>query len=637
MASGMGMNGLIVFRIIYPALRWFGWSVVVLYAAMALAVLGTRYVLFPKATHYKPIIEAQLSELLGNRVELGHVSADWHRFNPRIELDQITLHDSQGTRVLKIPHLSAVVSWRSLFTWSPQFVSVHAGGIDLSVRRDNQRRLWVLGRSVADTSSGSPDNPGDDTATPSDRAMRWLLAQPQIRLYDATIRWVDETRDAAPLVLQDVSLKIRNGARQHQFSLAARPARDIGGNFDMRGNVTRSPDPARPFGLESARGQLYVHIDEMRPEAWISWIDWPGSLRSDQVSVRAWLDVGQGDLLDVTADVRLRNARWQGDDMQTVQSRFARLYVDGPWQALRDITPHDVSAAEHTLPASFPNGPPADTLIFGLQAHDVQVSLPKLYDEPVVLGALGAQGAAQRGAEGIALQLDDIAVHSPDIDFRGAGRWVFGPGPASAYVDASARVSRANLAAVHRYMPRFINDDVRHWLEHGLLQGQVHDARVVLRGDLSNFPFDDADSEGEFAIDGSFRDAVIDYAPKDEHDAGWPRLDAVQGHIQLDRASLSIQADTARIEPAEGAQIQLEGIDAHIADLQDDAVLEVSGITHGDGSAYMAFLHGSALSGLLGNVFDQTRAHGGWRLPLALTIPLARVTDTRVEGAIHID
>ncbi len=61
MVSGMGINGLLLVRIIYPALRWLGWSAVLLYVVMALTVLGTRYVLFPKAEHYKPYIEAQLS------------------------------------------------------------------------------------------------------------------------------------------------------------------------------------------------------------------------------------------------------------------------------------------------------------------------------------------------------------------------------------------------------------------------------------------------------------------------------------------------------------------------------------------------------------------------------------------------
>lgn len=635
MVSGMGINGLIVFRIIYPALRWLGWTIVLLYVAIAVAVLGTRYVLFPKADHYKPYIETQLSALLGGRVELGQIDARWYRLNPHIEIEHFTLHDDHGVQVLNIPHLSSVVSWRSLFTGSPQFVTLQAAGIDLMVRRDSERHLWLLGRTVSDRNTDRSADHSNE-ASVGDRAMQWLISQPQIHLYDSMIRWIDETRDAVPLVLQDVSLKVRNQAHQHQFSLTARPAPDVGGSFDMRGNFLHSPADELPLALETGHGQVYVHIDDMHPEAWQSWVDWPAALHSERVSMSTWLEVRQGEPLGVTADVHASNASWYGADQQILSSGLARLYVAGPWQTFQDALLHDRRVTSLDMLSSFANSSRLDMLDFSVQAKDVQVTLPGLYEQPVVIDALTAQGSAERQQDGVALQLRDIAVRNQDIDLVGEMRWK--PEPDSpGYVDARAQVRRAELSAVHRYMPRSTDDDVRRWLEQGLLAGQAHDVSVVVRGDISEFPFDDTAADGEFLIQGAYTGAVIDYVPSDEKNLGWPRLDAVHGQIGLDRVSLRIQADTGQIEPVEGAQVQLQNVDAFIANLRDDPILKVSGDTQGDAATYLAFLQHSDLSGLLGHVFDQSTAHGPWKMPLELTIPLTRSADTEVNGTIHID
>lgn len=624
-----------MFRIIYPALRWLGWSIVLLYVTLALAVLGTRYVLFPKADHYKPYIETQLSTLLGSRVELGHVNARWHRLNPHIELDQITLHDSQGDQVLTIPHLSGVISWRSLLTWSPQFISLHAQGIDVSVRRDAERRLWLLGRSMK---GRAPTTQTDDVpmTVVGEQTMQWLASQPQIHAYDSTLRWIDDTRDAQPLILQNVSLKIRNTSPRHQFSLTARPMVDVGGSFDMRGNFTLVPDQEHKQALRAGQGQVYVHIDDVRPEAWEPWVDWPALLHADRVSMRTWLEVAQGEPQGITADIRATNASWRGADQQLVRSRLARLYATGPWHAFQDVVLHNRHLTGQDVLTSLRQSSRLDLLDFNFQGQHIQVLFPELYDEAVVVDALSLGGSAERHTNGVTLQLRDVALQNRDIQFEGDVSWLFQPGQLGD-VDVRARVRRADLAAVHRYMPRSTDSDVRTWLEQGLLGGHVHDASVVIRGDISEFPFDDPDSDGEFHVQGLYQDAVIDYVPPDEHSLGWPRLDGVQGKIELNRASLHIQADTAWIEPREGERVQLQNIDAHIDDLRDDPVLNVSGETRGDAATYMAFLQRSDLSGLLDHVFDKTVAQGAWQMPLELTIPLARSVDTQVNGTIHID
>lgn len=617
-------------RFIYPALRWTGRLAVLLYVVTALVILGAKHVLLPNIDNYKPYLEAQLSALLDSQVEIAEVAAQWQGLNPRVDMTQIKVQDGQGDQVLAIPQLTVVVSWRSVLRVSPQFVSVHATGVDLSVRRDPQKRLWLLGREVDHASSVNTQ------AELGSTAVNWLVSQPQIRLYESTIRWRDESRSGASLVLQEVNLKIRNREQQHQFSLTARPAASLGGTFDMRGNFSRAAGQERPLALETGSGQLYFHIDNMRPEAWMPWVDWPTNLHSERVSTQAWLTLDEGQVQDVTADVKARKAMWRLAGQQSVHAGTTHFYIHGRWENYQNLLFPAAGRLSDNTPKVLEDAN-ANGLDFSVQAQDLWLSLPDHYEQPVHVRTFSATGTAARQQGVLTLHTHDLSLQNKDFDVTGKLSWIRSSEFDSGRTDTHLTVRRADLSAVHRYMPVWLDDNVRHWLKLGLLAGQAGNLSVVLQGDLSQFPFDKPGSDGLFRIQGDYRDAIIDYAPKDKNVVGWPRLEAVQGRIDLYRASLNVYADTAQIMPKDGAPIHLVDIDARIADLTQDSVLEVNGNTYSDGAAYLAFVHHSPVDAMLNHFFDRSQGQGAWRLPLELIIPLAHPDDTVVKGTLQIE
>src|SRR3546814_15400698 len=104
--------------------------------------------------------------------------------------------------LLTLPKLRATVSWRSIFSLTPLFVSLDAHGIDLDVRRDRDGRLSMLGQSF---DLDSRQARSDDE---SGKFVDWLVGQRRIALSDATIRWTDEPRNSQALVLRGVTLNI---------------------------------------------------------------------------------------------------------------------------------------------------------------------------------------------------------------------------------------------------------------------------------------------------------------------------------------------------------------------------------------------------------------------------------------------
>jgi uncharacterized protein (TIGR02099 family) len=180
-----------------------------------------------------------------------------------------------------------------------------------------------------------------------------------------------------------------------------------------------------------------------------------------------------------------------------------------------------------------------------------------------------------------------------------------------------------------------MNREAREWMAKGLVDGQIHDARLVLRGDLDAFPFEEQPGQGDFALVGHYTGGIIDPLPASKNQAGWPRLTDISGKASLHRADLRLDAEQAKAWPTEKQSISLSHIKARIPDLEHESILEIQGDSTAPAEAYVALVQHSPLSRLLDHAFDQARAEGAWHVPLQLTIPLRRVRDTVVKGAIQ--
>jgi uncharacterized protein YhdP len=66
------------------------------------------------------------------------------------------------------------------------------------------------------------------------------------------------------------------------------------------------------------------------------------------------------------------------------------------------------------------------------------------------------------------------------------------------------------------------------------------DTRLVLKGDLSRFPFRDP-KDGSFRVAARIRDGQLDYAP------GWPKIDGVAGELVFEGAGMTVKAQSGRI------------------------------------------------------------------------------------------
>lgn len=613
-----------MFRTVF-LFRLLGLGLLAAYFFLAASFLGLQYWVLPQIDQWRPQIAQLLSTSLGMQVTLDKVAADWTRLNPVLELSGVALTDRHQRAVLRLPHVQAVVSWRSLFDWSPRFQRIEATGLDLRIRRDQQRQFWVLGRSFE-----LSEAPEEEDFNINRSALAWLVEQRQIVLNGSTLRWLDETRSSMPLVLRQVDLKLTSQGQEHYLSLSATPPPGLGGAFDARGQFTLTGNETSDVA-SAWDALLYVRVDDMKPLNWRTWLDIPSNLDSGEVSAQVWAEVEGGRLARLTSDVAVRNGHWSVGPDSDLRADSARFYLSGPWAGFKKIFSPLAPLTQELGAANM-----AADIDLRLQAQSLTLHLDDVFSHPLVINEAGVYGRLGRQEGGaIKMVFDRVLVVNKDMDVQLQGSWEQGGSSSAGLADISAVFKRASIAAIGSYLPNSVNADARQWMAHGLLEGQIRNAQLTLSGDLVHFPFDEDPSQGDFKVEGRYSNGVIDYAPAGKGTLGWPRLTAMSGAVGMYRNDLRLTADTATLWTTPATPVALTNVRARIPDLVNESVLTVQGETAGSGQAYMALMTHSPLGGLLGGAFNEARGEGAWKVPLHLTIPLNHVEDTTVLGAIR--
>ena len=270
------------------------WALALLVAAWLLFALSVAVLhgwIVPRIGDYRGALEARAGKAIGVPVRIGSISADSSSLFPRFELRDVVLLDGGEREALRLARVVASVSPRSL--WSLSFEQLYIERPELDVRRDAAGKLHVAGLEVA---SGSP---GDN------RAADWFFSQRELVIRDGTVRWTDESRAAAPLLLSAVSFVARNGAGSHQLRFDATPPEGWGDRFSLRGQFRQPLLSVHSGNWKRWHGQLYAdlpRIDVARLERHVQ-ID--ARVREGNGALRLWADVRDGQLTGGVADLAL--------------------------------------------------------------------------------------------------------------------------------------------------------------------------------------------------------------------------------------------------------------------------------------------------------------------------------------------
>lgn len=266
------------------------------------------------------------------------------------------------------------------------------------------------------------------------------------------------------------------------------------------------------------------------------------------------------------------------------------------------------------------------------------IEVPGIFEDPrIPLDRLSADAQWKTSGGKIETQLRNVRFAGDDAEGTAQIAWQAGSTPNSlGVIDLQGTLSRGNGARVHRYLPLVLPDRVRHYVRDAVVQGDVSDVKFRVKGPVDDIPFSNP-ARGEFKVTARVKNGTFAYIPLSAQAAGqpsWPVLNEVNGELVFNRASLEVNAATAKVAAYPGLQL-VKG-DARIPDLMHSATVELAASLKGPLMDAMGFVNASPLAAMTGQVLAKATGSGAGNYALRLNIPLNAVEKTRVHGTVTL-
>ena len=259
-----------------------------------------------------------------------------------------------------------------------------------------------------------------------------------------------------------------------------------------------------------------------------------------------------------------------------------------------------------------------------LDAGQSGLALPAIFPEPNIdFDQLKARVTWKAEAAGLAIKLERLQFDGADATGTASGSYFYdGNGPG--VIDLGANIARADARAVWRYLPHVVNAEARDWVRRGVVAGKGHDGKLVLKGNLADFPFRDP-AKGKFLVTAKATEGKVDYVP------GWPVIENIEADLSFG-VGMKITSDKGRILGAKLSDVLVE-----IPDFEShEEQLLVRGVANGPTSEFLRYIEQSPVSKMIDRFTEGMKAAGNGKLDLTLDIPLRHAFDTKLRGVYQL-
>jgi uncharacterized protein (TIGR02099 family) len=257
---------------------------------------------------------------------------------------------------------------------------------------------------------------------------------------------------------------------------------------------------------------------------------------------------------------------------------------------------------------------------FVFSSRDSYVDFPKVFEQArIPITGLDASGGWNRKSGQLAVTLNAIEFSNDDAAGQAAGSYWPAEGGGPGEIDITGRLTRAQGAAVWRYIPLIAGEHVHDWIKGAITRASVTEAEVKLKGSLRHFPFRDG-KEGVFSVVVQASNGRLDYAK------AWPALDHLDGALHFKGPGLLIESRGGDI-----FGVRVEPIRVEIPDFKE-GVMTIEGAASGPSADFLRFIDESPLAARLHNFTELLRPEGNGQLGLKLVMPLHDLDKTEVSG-----
>ncbi len=283
----------------YAPVRWAVravlWLLFAMWAILLVGWLSLHWLILPHIEDWRASIEGHASSMLGTRVKIGAISARSSGWVPALELNDVQVLDAEQRVAITLPHVFAALSPRTVLALEPRFAQLLIDGASLDIRRDRSGRIRVGGLDVA----------GGGGVQDDDAAADWFFRQHEFVIRNGTLRWIDESRDAPPLVLGNVELIVRNGLREHDLRIDATPPEGWGERFSVRGRFSQALF-AKSGDWRHWTGSIYADMPRADLSELKRRVTLPFELSEGDGALRGWFEIDDGQPTKASVELALR-------------------------------------------------------------------------------------------------------------------------------------------------------------------------------------------------------------------------------------------------------------------------------------------------------------------------------------------
>ena len=250
-------------------------------------------------------------------------------------------------------------------------------------------------------------------------------------------------------------------------------------------------------------------------------------------------------------------------------------------------------------------------------------ALTDVFRKPFVFRRFGGTLVAWRDDGLWNIAADGLHFDTGELAGNGRAHVILRGGGHKPFISAYGALEHARITDAKMFWPyRSMPPSLVAWLDHAFVAGDVTSGRVVIRGDLDDWPF--LDHQGRFEATGAVRDATFNFSDQ------WPRATNVDAALDFVDNHMGIVATHATVQGVTTTHAV-----ATIPDLNHGALgLDVQG--SGTGAQLLDFVRHSPLGTSAKDVLDGLKIGGIGKFGIKLSIPLDHAENFTLGGTVNL-
>ena len=248
---------------------------------------------------------------------------------------------------------------------------------------------------------------------------------------------------------------------------------------------------------------------------------------------------------------------------------------------------------------------------FTIDSNKVDVDIPDVFDKRMEFFEVDGDFAWQKENNNFHITTEYFDAHTKDFNAFVKGQFIFKTDTKLPFTDIILGISNLDIEDISNYLPENISEKAGNWFRNALIGGTISSVDIVLRGDLSDYPF--KNNEGQFKAIANIENTTLEYSPN------WAPVDNLDAELVIEKNKLVVYVGDGNIFDADVKQVK-----ATINDLSADKLaIEIDGIYSGHTKDGKLFIENSPLANNpVLKLVKQYNLDGRFDVALKITIPI---------------